>query len=504
MLTPLNQNSSYATVVIDNKEYDFKVFLSNPEGRYFVFRPEAIKELSIVDTFNNYYVTGHIVIDNSYDVIERPPGDPDIKSDPYIFRGDSRDVLTIQVTPKISDNAVTSSPSDTTKSVFSLFYDFAIYNIEDIISEQAKSKFRKLYLWDYWHQIMLERNVSFSTSELCSATNKANATDAQRSVTTGQAIKGLLERTFPVSDGIANKFSVFESGGTNIFFTTPANYKAQDCLDYLMERHVSSKENSYDASILHIENYPKAWSLMSLKDYFAKAYNATNDTGGELFLERFVVAGYADATTTSYNVVVSRSPKISVFFANTNIIENFSFLPPSGELTQQMLTTKAVHGYDKGSKTFSVEVGSNDYSTVQSIYNTNYVKPMKGKGGKPASNLIGNQLRATNQNIQHIFSTSDTTEQRFGVGRSSTLRDALLLGNAISFRVKGSTYRNAGRFISIDRDSSIPDSVFDDKMLGIYLIVSVTHSFIGNTYYNDLICIKSYNFTDTKEKGNYL
>ena len=112
MITPLNQNSSYATVVIDNKEYDFKVFLTNPEGRYFVFRPEAIKELSILDTFTDYYATGHVVIDNSYDVIERPPGNPEIASSPYIFRGDSRDILTVQIMPKLGDYTVSSATND--------------------------------------------------------------------------------------------------------------------------------------------------------------------------------------------------------------------------------------------------------------------------------------------------------------------------------------------------------------------------------------------------------
>jgi len=78
------------------------------------------------------------------------------------------------------------------------------------------------------------------------------------------------------------------------------------------------------------------------------------------------------------------------------------------------------------------------------------------------------------------------------------------LNNALTFRVKGATYREAGRFISIDRNNSLPDAVFDNKMLGIYLIVNVKHIFNGGDYFNDILCVKTYNFKDTGEMGQYL
>ena len=37
-------------------------------------------------------------------------------------------------------------------------------------------------------------------------------------------------------------------------------------------------------------------------------------------------------------------------------------------------------------------------------------------------------------------------------------------------------------------------SKFDNKLLGIYLIIEAKHIFIGNEYFNDLCCIKVYNF----------
>ena len=62
------------------------------------------------------------------------------------------------------------------------------------------------------------------------------------------------------------------------------------------------------------------------------------------------------------------------------------------------------------------------------------------------------------------------------------------------FRSPGSTHRQAGNFISIDRDGAMIASKFDDKLLGIYIIVKVSHTFNDGEYFNNLHCIKTYNF----------
>lgn len=502
----LNQNDLISTVVINKTEYSFRVVLINPEGKFFAFRYEAIKELVINNSFENYFNTGYIVVDNSYDVLERLPDSAVTSSIPYEFRGDSRDILHIQITPKVQDQGITSQSSDSVQSVFSLCSDFVIYNIEDQLGEQANTKYRKLYFWDFLHQIMLEKNTSFSTAELLPVNNiVGNRNDADRGIYTGDAIKGLIQKTFSPEDGFTTQFAGFDTGSTKVFFTAPANYKAEDSLLYLLDRHVSSKENNYDKSILRIESHTRNWSFVSLKDYFKQAYDALNDAGGTLYLERFIIGGNTDTSNVNnFNAVVSRSPKLSIYFANTNIIENFSFLPPAGQFTQQEINNKIVYNSDIGSGIFAVDITENDFGRMQQVYKQNYVDILKGNKGLPASNLITNKLRATRQNTNHIYSIAEQPEQRLGIGRSDVLKKAILLNNTISFRVKGATYRDAGRFISIDRDSSLPDSAFDNRLLGIYLIVQVKHIFTNGDYYTELLCVKTYNFTDLGEKGAYV
>lgn len=520
MTSPLKtadaQSGALSNVIINNTEYDYNIAIINPEGKYFAFRPEAIKDLTIYDAINQYASYGYLIYDNSYDVLERPPISPN-SADPlqaknatksYAFRGDSRDILKIQITPRLNPNNASSETDEKVKTKFTLNYEFAINDVEDTLMDSPNTKLRKLYFCDLWQQILSEKNVQFSTAEIASKNSQINSNNG-RAVKTGKAIKELLKKTLPDTEGFNIRFSDFDAGGSDIFFTAPADYKAQDCLDYLLERHVSDASNNYDKCFLKIERYPKLWSFSSLKSLFDRAYvkKGGKDAGGIYFLERFLLGGAGEGDKPSeFQTTVTRSPEISLYFADNNTIENFIFLPPAGKYTQQRITSKMIHTYRNSEKAFYIDTENNDYTNTMRIYEQNYVKNMKGGQGGPVSNQVSNRIRADRQNVLNIFSTSDKSpEQRLGVGRSTTLSDSIFLNKTLSFRVKGATYRQSGYFISIDRNNSLTDSSFDDKLLGIYLIVEVRHSFTGNTYYNDLICVKTYNYKETGDRtGNYL
>lgn len=498
------QNDNPSTVIINKTEYDYKVVLINPENFFFILKPEVIKELVINDNFNDYFANGYLIYDASYDVLERPPGGSNTAAQipAYSFRGDSRDILKIEITPRSPKSIANNTEQANYKSVFSLFYEFAIYNSEDVISDTPSKKYRKLYFHDVYRQILLERNVPFTTTQNVSS---SNINDTNRLMFTGDAMKKLIQQTFPISDGFTVNFADFESGSTQTFFSAPAHYKAEDSLQYLLNLHVSSKDSNYDKAILQIERYPKRWSLLSLKTYFDDAYKASNDSGGQLFLEKFILGGSSDSTSNvATQVVIRRAPSIAIFLSELSTIENFSFITPAGQYTQNLILSNITYNYNPGAKSFSVDTGSNDFVNTQSLYHDNYVKSLKGYQGLPSSNIVSNILRDTNQNVKHTYSTAVDIIQRLGSGRSDTLLQSIWHNNGITFRVKGATYRQSGRFIGIDRDDSLPDSRFDNKVLGIYLVVGVTHTFTNNDYYTDLTCVKTYNFKDLGDTGKYI
>ena len=63
------------TYKINNNYYAFQITLISINGptetRGQNIKPSAVKTLYIEDTYNNFYQEGYIIIDNSYDAIER-------------------------------------------------------------------------------------------------------------------------------------------------------------------------------------------------------------------------------------------------------------------------------------------------------------------------------------------------------------------------------------------------------------------------------------------------
>lgn len=167
--------------------------------------------------------------------------------------------------------------------------------------------------------------------------------------------------------------------------------------------------------------------------------------------------------------------------------------------TQNSIVSYNVHNYDHNTKLFTVDSNENNFETNNKIYNKNLVNYMKGRSGKsPSSNMSANLFRKENKNLKHVFNSSKTPEQRLNSGRNQFLMSSIFMNTAISFRTNGSVRRQTGRFITIQRNNSQADSSFDNKIMGIYMITNITHSFIKGSYQNYIICTKVYNMDNNK------
>ena len=59
------------TNIINNNPYKFNVSLITADGRYQELRIGAINTLVIDDTFTNFYHKGYIILNNTFDALER-------------------------------------------------------------------------------------------------------------------------------------------------------------------------------------------------------------------------------------------------------------------------------------------------------------------------------------------------------------------------------------------------------------------------------------------------
>jgi hypothetical protein len=172
----------------------------------------------------------------------------------------------------------------------------------------------------------------------------------------------------------------------------------------------------------------------------------------------------------------------------------------SGKDSQKEIVSHLVHSHNFNTNTFRIDFQNNSLDTASQTYYNNYVKNLKGSGGNaPASNLALNQYRTKQQNIKNVFTiSSESQTQRYSFGRNEILYSSLFLNNCIKFRTKGVTSRQAGQFISIQRHNTVPDNYFDDKNLGIYLIIRCEHVFVDQKYFNEIFAVKTYNYKDPK------
>ena len=121
--------------------YTFKIFLVSGDNRGRQIKPAAIKELVIEDSFETFYHKGYIALDNSYDYLERgnPAGEAEFDAAStdankgFLFRGDSRDFLYVEIKPRISTENSSSTETELSDKIFKMLYVFSIYNSEEKI-----------------------------------------------------------------------------------------------------------------------------------------------------------------------------------------------------------------------------------------------------------------------------------------------------------------------------------------------------------------------------------
>jgi hypothetical protein len=492
------------TEYFNGQGYMFNAVLFNEDGFRHKLRFGAIDELVIEDNILDWVHQGYMTIQNPDNSLERsnkiqtPAGEEE--TIPFHFRSDGRDYLYLHIEPLVDDAEL--------RKIDNKFYTiklvFAIYKIEDIASGESENKKKKLYFWDYRYQYMIEKNIRWSTayaikSKEGTSTPVSQLSDSDRGVPHGEAIKELLSAIFNDDFGDLTTLDGWENGSSsnNVFYSSPNEYKAADDIQYLLDQHTSSDESGNYPCILRLERDMKhTWSLLSLPDYFKRGTSG-NDSG-VYQIEKFTVSYLPDNTQPIPNrpkVPTASSTVQNVHFPDLSVINDFEFVQQPGLINQRKMVTTTVHGYNHNSKTFTTY--QHDISEVEADFQRDIVDLAYNSGdSKCKANFFLNNLKTDNHNIRSINSTASNYVEGVSWGRNKTVINGLLTGNALQFDCKGSTHRQAGRFIGVDRSDHYDENKFDDKLLGQYFTVAVNHVFTPSRYDNDIIAVKPFSFND--------
>lgn len=495
----------------NNQDYDFTVEFNNGE-RTLSLNAQSLIELEIRENFIDWYTSGSIIIDNTFDHFERLPdfGNTPLAGEfediDYKYRGDGRDMLTIKIFPRIDSKADNSIEADyeLKTEIWEIYIEAVIYDIEEIPTDDPQSKQKKFLFWDKEYHIMLEKNIEFTTANV--GANKENTdihnlSNIERSLKTGEALlelfKSVDELKEKVPENADDETWVAGSDRVKIMHTSPSNFKLIDDVDHIVDAHANSEADDYDLCFLRlnrrINKEPRMFSFESLTSYFKKAGSTE---AGEYQLDRFVLM---DLNESQNNVRIHKIPQTppnaekNIMTLTRSEINSYQFMEMSGIDSSELIQIFPIHSYNIDAAQFNIHFKENTPKKAKEYQQKNYVDKI---GPKSTPRLQLNTWKKNGYNLTNIFGYGNK-ENRYTYGRNKILMSSLLNGAAISFSCKGQTSRQAGRFIAIEK-VKYNDTDFDERIEGQYLTMEVLHNFNFKTqsYNNNIIATKLHRFSD--------
>jgi hypothetical protein len=496
---------------INGNSYKFCIVLMNSDGETMRLPNTFVRSLIINDNILSPFNSGVLILNNRLDTLENYHIPGLLETDKpmsFKFKNDGYDLAVVKIKPIFTTPAAPPNIDDKMfpEEVWEISYIFSVYDEdEQENSISVDQKYKTLYLRDVKEQMLSQTYLNWSTTSLVkeldiSQKDVTQSSDNNRSVSTGTCIKDIIEKAFKdkkfLNEEITNKFEDdWEVGGTKEFYSSPVNNTAMDDIEYLLDRTVS--DSVFDNCILKYERNRK-WSLRSLSNYFSRVIKKTSKLPGDFHIDVFPVADQ-DGPDNPLDFGIIRGLTRNSYNLKMNIhkfagLMNYSFANIATRDSIEEFVSTPVHNYDIREKAFKVDVEENHIDEISKKFQEFYVKKLKGSD--PKLLLPTSVHKKTNKIFNPVFSGSDDPIKRLIKGRNSVMEKLISLNAAISFTVDGLTYRRAGRFCSIFSTQGVPNVPFQDIFQGEWFITSVTHTFMGSTYKNDITCVKPYGYKE--------
>jgi hypothetical protein len=499
-------------VVIRNQEYYIRITMYNNLDKPVRIPFKTVDGLQIEESLVNWWTKGWIVIQNDFEVLERgaKPTYYQDKNDPknshqlylFKFRHDARNKINIRIQTKSDDPKVI-------EKLWTMDYDFVIYDVQDIETNSSIRKYKKFHFIDERYQIFSERNIPWSTSTHRGSEQLPNdllnapiwkRPDEYRKSNPSEAIKSIIEtsssNTFvPNKKGeihvgynssgsidnpniLLSKFSsqFWNSGDpspeSKVFYTSPANSRVIADLDFMLNHLVGL---AGDPVFLRLNRYSKEWELVSIVDYFVNA-------------KQIEVLKLDDGLEPRTNVYVPRAEVkeddrvINFISARASMLKNYKFAQMAPVDDSQLISSPQ-HTFDFSTGTFKMSAKNNTilsaYDKIKEIGSLgglyNFVSNV-GTGSQVWMNI--NKTKSEGISVKNTFVTQGSPK----LNMVKMVKDFIFLNQNLYFENEGLTIRTPGNFIFVDRLDSSDKNLFDDKFLGQWFITKVIHYFDKNLY----------------------
>ena len=380
-------------------------------------------------------------------------------------------------------------------------------------------KFKVLYFWEKKKHELEMKQSYYSTGEseyaIYDKSNPQMATDAQRSITTGQAIYDVLKTCFPQNMYEIGDAEHWDIGSEKILYTSFDNSLLED-LKYFHEYHVS--KDKFEPCLLRLERPmtmtdEQKFTLLPLSHYFNKAGNDAN-TPGDYQIEHFFIEDIAvgnptlldnkaggginplKAPSNNLGNLSNDSFKKDVKMANFNTIRAYQFVPMAS-IDNLLIDNKQIVNYNFNTKQFNVYKKEGRVPNVQAFINKEYVNALYTKepdtGILPAHNTT---IDLNNKNYKCSTYYEPRVGDKFAIaqGRNKLILQYLFNNLTISFNVQGVSLRQPARWIGIDKHNDYGETDFDNRLQGQWFVKKVTHIFAGDQYINNITAVKLHSY----------
>lgn len=499
----------------NGNDYDFTIRITNGKNNI-LLKPEAWGDLYIEENIFDWPIRGSIVIKSPYDTFERR-SDEALAFGPeeeliYKFRNDGRDTIFISIFPKDNIPGSVGGGVSFQEKLWRLELEATIYDVKDLDHTNITNKQKKLYFWDKTYQMMLEKNIEFTTAIVGENKGKQNIhklNNEERSLKTGEALGELLkgDEEFSKHAKLVDDEEFWNKGSdkNKVFYTSLTNYTFNDDMNYILMHHTTDEDMQYQPCIFRMERAeagmtPRQFSLIPIKKYFEKAGNGAP---GEYQLDHYFLEESTEGAKEFPPIPKapiaegSISTEIDVKGEDYSKVANFTLVDFSGADYSRSLLNRFIASYNTKEGQFNIEIKEHKTEKFKEFYDKN-IKPHVMTSGDERLPLT--KYITESYNSKHFYSEKPMEFSRIVDGRNKLLKYYMFTNLGISFSTRGMTIRQPGRFFGFSkRDKN--DKDYDDLLEGQYFTTDVIHHFDNQTrtYSTQIVGIKVHRFKDTKK-----
>jgi hypothetical protein len=429
----------------------------------------SFEYIEFTDSLFKPFIECSFGIDNPLNFIEKQPGEK-----PFRFSANSRNFCNIILTPV-----------DTKDSKDEYIQNANTLEILGVLNEGATISANKSDASISTFDVIDTKLASLREVKVGYVFQKIDT-----SKTVSQNIKDILLITHNNDESVIDKkFNIGEAGGVTITtnYPFPLDYNLEDALHFLLKFNIATVNNIDSQLFLKYDNHTKTYKNTSMYELFNDA------TSAETNAETFIIGGKEGEE------VGKNSPKFIIETFKDNIIHNVNFSNLNFEISNSELlpvyyTTTSDPKNISQLSFVSLEEQIENFKV--NVLNTASMKTLYGDNIE-----LNVQLDESKKNQQNykIISTNFNDDVNKKLAHVQMYNSFLFQNMTLSFKALGQPFRKAGVFIMVTRasdtqgiDGDEGGKEFDNKLVGQWLVTTVTHKITKGIYETFIQCVKPF------------